>query len=192
LSLLFSSLFQSRLDLLCEAQFRELVKLENDTLALRVHKLLRNCSHEVAQLKMYNESVFLSKLEEWLGLRIQGESAAIDTLSFIFKVWLSLCFSALLCVPLLVCCLFSTFFVLISCSFFLFLPSFPFLTLSPSSECYRRGQEPQASPSALCSFLFALHRVIAPEQRAEILGQSADSPDTAVTQRNERRNDRHE
>lgn len=63
----------------CDEQLRSIVRSENDTLVRRVNRLARLAKAEIAEIWAYTE-IFEAKLDKWLGLRIKGESAAIDAL----------------------------------------------------------------------------------------------------------------
>jgi len=76
---------KSDLQLLCEAQLREIVRSENKLLCARIERLHRSAVRRVAMLLHYYKHVLLGKLERWLVLRVRGEAQAIDTLAFVVK-----------------------------------------------------------------------------------------------------------
>lgn len=71
---------------LCDAQLKQIINNENRLLSARIRRLHRNGMMEIRQLKHYNEKVFLPKLDEYLELRIHGESDAVDALIYHIKV----------------------------------------------------------------------------------------------------------
>jgi hypothetical protein len=66
-------------------QLLNIVKYENALLKKRLERLHKVGTNEIMRLRVYAEKTLYPKLDEWLGLRIKGESAAIETLSFLFK-----------------------------------------------------------------------------------------------------------
>jgi len=63
---------------LLDAQLRALIQTENRLLSARIRRLHRNALLEMAQLRFYTERLFLPKLDQYLELRVRGESSAID------------------------------------------------------------------------------------------------------------------
>ena len=63
-----------------QQQLCSLVDAENAALRTRMKVILRNCEAESQQLSNYHDEIFLAELDRWLGLRVAGESAALDRL----------------------------------------------------------------------------------------------------------------
>lgn len=63
-----------------DKQFHEVIERENAILRARVLILQRACIIEVEQVVSFCERILWKQLDHWLGARIRGEQAAIETL----------------------------------------------------------------------------------------------------------------
>lgn len=61
-----------------EPQIKALLYGENSRFLEKVELILTNATTDIGSLKLYFEKSILSRLDEWLGLRIEGEAKAID------------------------------------------------------------------------------------------------------------------
>lgn len=63
-----------------DAQLKHMVETENEILMGRARRLLQHCVRTVVDLDTYAHTVFQQKLDNWLTMRVKGESNSINAL----------------------------------------------------------------------------------------------------------------